>query len=142
MKYLLILAFCLCGALATPIIENETSPDEMTAELTSPDEMTAELTSPDEMATELDNAEEITEEAEDEIEDEEADLEEEDRKMKHRHCKKLCHKVFGKHKIHKGDMKHCRKLCHKGVRPKKLCKIYWGKVRHNKRQHRRCNRRV
>jgi len=59
MKNLLILAFCLCGALATPIIENETSPDEMTAELTSPNEM----------ATELDFAEEITGEAEDKTED-------------------------------------------------------------------------
>ena len=32
MKYLLILAFCLCGALATPI-ENETSPDELATDL-------------------------------------------------------------------------------------------------------------
>ena len=32
MKYLLILAFCLCGALATPI-EVETSPDELATEL-------------------------------------------------------------------------------------------------------------
>ena len=32
MKYLLILAFCLCGALATPI-EDKTSPDELATEL-------------------------------------------------------------------------------------------------------------
>ena len=56
---MLILVFCLYGALATPIIENETSPDEMTAELTSPDEM----------ATELDFAEEIMDEEEDKIEE-------------------------------------------------------------------------
>ena len=84
MNYLWILAFCLCGALATPIIENETSPDEI---------MTAELTSPDEMATELDFAEEITEEAEEKIEDEEADLEESLR-GEHSHCEKLCPKAY------------------------------------------------
>ena len=69
--------------------------------------MTAELTSPDEMATELDFAEEITEEAEDKIEDEEADLEESLR-GEHSHCKELCQKVYpGK------GARRCKRKCSK-----------------------------
>ena len=33
MNYLWILAFCLCGGLATPITKDETLPDEMATEL-------------------------------------------------------------------------------------------------------------
>ena len=33
MNYLWILAFCLCGALATPVTEDETQPKEMASEL-------------------------------------------------------------------------------------------------------------
>ena len=43
MKNLLILAFCLCGALATPIIEDETQPDEMAPELNFVEERDDEL---------------------------------------------------------------------------------------------------
>ena len=43
MNYLWILAFCLCGALATPITEDETQPDEMATELDIVEERDDEL---------------------------------------------------------------------------------------------------
>jgi len=106
MNYLWILAFCLCGALATPITDDETLPDEMASELdiveerddelmdkiedeeeeldfalTMDDELatpiTEDETQPEEMATEVDIVEERDDELGDKIEDEgEEDLEE------------------------------------------------------------------
>ena len=43
MKYLLILAFCLCGALATPVTEDESLPDKMATELDIVEERDDEL---------------------------------------------------------------------------------------------------
>jgi len=43
MNYLWILAFCLCGALATPITEDETQPEEMATELDIVEERDDEL---------------------------------------------------------------------------------------------------
>ena len=43
MNYLWILAFCLCGALAIPITEDETQPEEMASELDIVEERDDEL---------------------------------------------------------------------------------------------------
>ena len=43
MNYLWILAFCLCGGLATPITEDETLPAEMATELGIVEERDDEL---------------------------------------------------------------------------------------------------
>jgi len=43
MNYLWILAFCLCGALATPVTEDESLPDKMATELDIVEERDDEL---------------------------------------------------------------------------------------------------